>query len=138
MRIKPGRGRDWLVKIHIVEDDPGVRDSLSVLLRNKGYSVCSYPDAESFFRSDPPQPGDSVIVDLLLPGIGGAALLRWLHRLYMPPRIIVMSGRPEKEIEQDLRGMKVSHVVRKPLGEDVITAYLSSQPGGEDAIKSNS
>lgn len=123
--------------IHILEDDSGVSDSLRLMLRNKGYDVFDYPDAESLFRSGPPQPGDSVLVDLLLPGIGGAAVIRWLHRLYMPPRIIVMSGRSEKEIEHELRGLRISHVVRKPLNEDLISAYLAAENGSQEAILEN-
>lgn len=118
--------------IHVLEDDVGVRDSLAVMLRNRGYVVRAYPDAESFFRCGPPQPGDTVLVDLLLPGISGATFIRWLHRLYMPPRIVVMSGRSEKEIESELRGLGITHVVRKPLTESAITAYLASEAGSDE------
>lgn len=110
--------------IHILEDDPGVSDSLTVLLRNSGYPVRAYPDAESFFRSDPPSQQDAVLVDLRLPGIDGASVIRWLQRLENPPQIIVISGQAQSEIETQLRGLKVPHVLRKPLTEAEITAYL--------------
>lgn len=120
--------------VHILEDDSGVSDSLSVLLRNKGYAVRTYPDAESFFAHCPPRSGDTVLVDLLLPGLSGAAVIRWLNRLASPPRVVVMSGRPEKEIESQLRGLKISYLVRKPLTEDAVIAYLAPAQESEDLV----
>lgn len=112
------------VTVHILEDDPGVSDSLIVLLRNSGYAVRAYPDAESFFRAEPPLAGDAVLVDLRLPGIDGGSVVRWLQRLSSPPRIIVITGQAQGEIETQLRGLKVPHILRKPLTEGEITAYL--------------
>lgn len=112
--------------IHILEDDPGVSDSLLVLLRNSGHAVRTYPDAETFFRADPPLANDLVLVDLRLPGINGATVVRWLQRLSDPPRIVVITGQPQTEIETQLRGLKVPHILRKPLTEGEITAYLRS------------
>lgn len=110
--------------IHILEDDPGVSDSLAILLRNNGFRVRAYPDAESFFRSDPPRRDDAVLVDLRLPGIDGASVVRWLQHLAAPPRIIVITGQPQAEIETQLRGLEVPHILRKPLTEGEITAFL--------------
>lgn len=110
--------------IHIVEDDPGVSDSLVLLLRNLGHEAIAYPDAEAFFRQEPPGSGDTIIVDLLLPGISGAKVIRWLQRLASPPQIIAISGQPQAAIDVQLRGMKIPHLLRKPLTEETITLVL--------------
>jgi len=112
------------VTIHIVEDDPGVGDSLAMLLREIGHQVEVYPDAESFFEHTPPGPQDTVIVDLVLPGVSGVQLIRWLARLATPPRLIAISGQSRRAID-DLFGNDLPPVLlRKPLTEESLVALL--------------
>lgn len=110
--------------VYILEDDPGVSDSLAVLLGSLGFEVVSHSDAERFFRGPPPGPSDIVFVDLMLPGIRGADVIRWLQKLREPPRIIVMSGQSQSVIDSELRGVDVKRVIRKPLSQTAITAHL--------------
>ena len=112
------------VTIHIVEDDPGVSDSLVLLLRSLGHQAVAHPDAETFFRQEPPGAADTIIIDLMLPGISGAKVIRWLQRLASPPKIIAISGQPQSAIEAQLRGMSMPRLLRKPLTEENITHEL--------------
>ena len=34
--------------VYVVEDDAGMRNAISLLLRSAGFDVCSYPSAETF------------------------------------------------------------------------------------------
>ena len=110
--------------VHIIEDDPGVSDSLRFLLQALGHDVVSHPDAESFFECSPPGENDVVIVDLGLPGIGGAHIIRWLQRMTPRPRVIAISGQPQKMIEDELRDLSVVELLRKPLSGDTLVAVL--------------
>jgi len=110
--------------IHILEGDPGVNDSLLVLLGSLGHQVLSHRDGAAFFRCDPPLPEDSVIVDLALPVTGGVAVIKWLQALARPPRIVPISGEPQAVIEAQVRGLRLPPVLRKPLREDDIIARL--------------
>lgn len=110
--------------VHIVEDDPGVSDSLRFLLQALGHDVVSHPDAESFFECPPPGERDVVIVDLGLPGIGGAQVIRWLQRLTPRPRIVAISGQAQKVIEDELRDLPLVQLLRKPLSGDTLVAVL--------------
>ncbi|MER2604688.1 MAG: response regulator [Siculibacillus sp.] len=120
----PDTPKAYYGTIHIVEDDPGVSDSLRFLLQALGHDVVSHPDAESFFESAPPGGEDVVIVDLGLPGIGGAHVIRWLQQMNPRPRIIAITGQPQKVIEDELRGLPVVSVLRKPLSGDVLVSLL--------------
>lgn len=110
--------------VHILEDDPGVADSLLVLLRNLGHDAIVYPDAESFFEAEPPGADDTIIVDLQLPGISGARVIAWLCRLRRPPRVIAISGQPQTAIDQQVRGLGELQVLRKPLSSNLISAFV--------------
>ena len=111
--------------IHIVEDDTAVCDSLSLLLSESGCDVVSHVDAESFLAAAPPAADDMVFVDLVLPGISGAMLVRWLQSLKQPPRIVVMSGQSQRTIDLELHGLEHLRVLRKPLKRDDVAAQLT-------------
>ena len=110
--------------VHILEDDPGVSDSLRFLLQALGHDVVLHPDAESFFEGPPPLETDVVIVDLGLPGIGGAQVIRWLDRLAPRPRVIAITGQAQKVIEDELRDLPLVRLLRKPLSGDMLVAML--------------
>jgi FixJ family two-component response regulator len=110
--------------IHIVEDDPAVRDSLAVLLENMGHRVACYSDGESFLRAAQPIADDEVIIDLELPGISGPDIIRHLQGRDQPPRIIVISGEPEVAVRKQLKGIAVPHLLRKPLTADDLAPCL--------------
>lgn len=112
------------MSVHVIEDDSGVRDSLVLLLRQLGYDPSSYADAESFMTGNVPAVSDTVIVDLGLPGMSGAHLLRWLQSLAEPPRVIVISGQSQAKLTDWLRGLNVPHLIRKPLSMDAIAPLL--------------
>lgn len=104
--------------VHVVEDDAGVSDSLLTLLANMGHDAIAYPDAETFFRTPPPRPEDTVLVDLLLPGISGLGVIRWLEALRAPPRIVAMTGQSESAVQRLITGAPTARVLRKPLTFD--------------------
>lgn len=110
--------------IHILEDDPGVLDSLLMFLRGMGQVAIAYPDAESFFGAEPPGPDDTIIVDLMLPGISGARVIRWVQELAEPPRVIAITGQTQAAIEKQMRGLGNLEVLRKPLTSAVIASIV--------------
>lgn len=110
--------------IHILEDDPAVSEALAILLEQYGHETIAYPDAETFLAASPPSTGDLVIVDLILPGISGVQVMRWLLALSSPPRVVVISGQSKNAIGEQLRDISAPMVIRKPLTEDKIAACL--------------
>ena len=110
--------------VHIIEDDPGVGDSLALLLDQMGHDVRIYPDAESFFEVLPPSPHDTVIVDLGLPGLSGVQLIRWLNGLKVPPKIIAITGQSQRTIIEMFEGEEPAILLRKPLSEETLVSHL--------------
>ncbi|MCJ8142818.1 response regulator [Ancylobacter sp. A5.8] len=112
------------MRVHVVEDDDGVSDSLNLILGNLGHEVVMHRDAESLFRGVPPAGSDAVIVDLSLPGISGAQAVRWLLGLASPPRVVVISGQSQSAIDHQMRGLHPAWLVRKPLDVETLTRAL--------------
>ena len=78
--------------IFIVDDDPAVRQSLTVLVRSMRLQSEAYESAQHFLDAfDPVRPG-CVLLDVRMPGIGGLALLEQFNRKEIPLPAIVMSA----------------------------------------------
>ena len=112
------------MRVHVVEDDEGVSDSLGIILGNLGHDVVSHRNAESLFAGAPPIAADAVIVDLSLPGITGAQAVRWLLQLATPPHVVVITGQSQSAIDHQLRGLGPTQLMRKPLNFDAISMAL--------------
>jgi len=77
-------------KVVVVEDDREVRLLVKECLESSGFSVDVFADGSSFTSyfqvSDAP---DCVIIDLILPGIGGVDLLSGIKKKWSNAKIFV-------------------------------------------------
>ncbi|MCW5935678.1 MAG: response regulator transcription factor [Fimbriimonadaceae bacterium] len=80
------------VCVHIVDDDPGVLDSLKFLLASEGIAVVGYRSAEEFLAEHKWAVPGCLILDLRMPGIGGDGLLERLAEEGDPPPIVVLTA----------------------------------------------
>lgn len=60
--------------VYVVDDDPGVRDSLGLMLGLAGYRTALFADAESFLAAWRPEWSGCLVADLRLPGKTGVEL----------------------------------------------------------------
>ncbi len=68
------------IKVALVEDDEGIRSSLSALIRRAPALRLAgdYPDAETALKEIPRKPPDVVLMDINLPGLNGVECVRQL------------------------------------------------------------
>ena len=64
--------------VYIVDDDPAVRDSLSLLLSVRGYRTATFASAEDFLRGADPDARGCLIADIRMPGMSGLELQKEL------------------------------------------------------------
>jgi signal transduction histidine kinase/CheY-like chemotaxis protein len=79
-------------RVLVVDDEPNVRRLTERLLRNAGYSVhvaASAAEARSIMKGER---FDSVLTDLVMPGMSGRELARTIAGTYPHTRIVFMSG----------------------------------------------
>jgi CheY-like chemotaxis protein len=80
------------VTLLIVDDEPTIRESLSLTLTEIGYRVRSAEDGFSALRVIRDDVPDMLISDLNMPGMSGFELLYVVHRRFPEIRTIAMSG----------------------------------------------
>ncbi|MCB1491465.1 MAG: response regulator [Rhodobiaceae bacterium] len=109
------------MKIHVIEDDKAVADSLRLLLVQMGYEVAVYHDGRSF-RAAPLATGDRVILDLKLPDVSGAELLDECENRGAP--VIVMTGQSLSAIKREIPDFDPGRIIRKPVSPEDLAAVL--------------
>ena len=78
--------------IFVVNNDPAVRDSLTMLLEEEGMAVKCFADAEVFLAAGRPAPCSCAIVDMRMPGMDGMQLLDELSRRSVLLPLIFLTG----------------------------------------------
>jgi two-component system response regulator AtoC len=93
-------------RILIVDDDPGLRESLELVLAAEGYEVVGAQNADEALGQLAHRPVDVVLCDLRMPGMSGMELLPELVRRLPGATVIMMSayGSADLAIEAMKRG----------------------------------
>src|SRR5262245_28424824 len=101
--------------ILVVDDEPGVRSSLSGVLRDEGYSVEAVSSGEACPEPVTRGPVDLVVLDVWLPGMDGLATLARMRERQVDAQVVLISG--HGNIESAVRAIKLGafDFVEKPL-----------------------
>jgi FixJ family two-component response regulator len=120
--------------IAIVDDDSGVRDSLTVLLSAAGYRTREYGSAEAFLREPSEGNPGCAIIDLRLPGIDGLALQAEMGRrgLSMPVILVTAHG-DVASARQALRTGAVDFLEKPIDNEELLNAVRNAVEGRDRA-----
>ena len=78
--------------ILIVDDESGIRDSLTGVLEDEGYKTSQAESGEACLRLLEKHEIDVVLLDIWLPGIDGLDTLQKIRELDSPPEGIMISG----------------------------------------------
>jgi FixJ family two-component response regulator len=81
-----------LPKVFVVDDDAAVLKSLEGVLAPHGYEVIYFGSAEEFIAQHHPTEVGCVLIDLLMPGMGGSEVLRHLQDSGSLLSVIIISG----------------------------------------------
>ncbi|KJR97176.1 MAG: UDP-3-O-acyl-N-acetylglucosamine deacetylase [Desulfobulbaceae bacterium BRH_c16a] len=112
--------------ICIVDDQPYICSTVSNILKDEGYQVIVFPDAESFWQSLDILEPSLVMLDIWLPGLDGLQLLKRLQGRFPALPIIMMSG--HAGIETAVAAIKAGafDFMEKPLHLDVLLDKVKS------------
>jgi two-component system, LuxR family, response regulator FixJ len=123
---------DLPATVAVVDDDPGVRDSLRVLLAAAGYHTREFGSAEAFLREPLEGARCCAIVDLKLPGMDGLGLQEEMGRRGLATPIIVITAHGDvASARQALRTGAVDFI-EKPIDNDELLAAVRGALEGQD------
>ena len=109
--------------ILIVEDDPSVRKLVRVNLAKRGYTVSEAEDSHQAISLFQEVPVDLVLLDLVLPGLSGVDICKWIRARSDVP-IIVLSARLEEDLKVAALDAGADDYVTKPFGQEELLARV--------------
>jgi two-component system KDP operon response regulator KdpE len=107
----------------VVDDDPHLLKALRITLQAHGYAVDTAADGGTALRAASSQPPDLMVLDLGLPDVDGADVLRELRRWSSLP-VLVLSARHGSSDKVDALDAGADDYITKPFGLDELLARL--------------
>ncbi|OJF15240.1 response regulator transcription factor [Couchioplanes caeruleus] len=107
----------------LIEDDDRIRLSLAMALEDEGYTAHAVATAEEGIAAQRRQPADTVLVDLMLPGMDGYECIRQLRRDDDVPIVVVSARDDTHDIVAALEAGADDYVV-KPVAVKELAARL--------------
>src|SRR6202040_1314522 len=111
-------------RLLVVDDEAGIRESLSSILLDEGYHVESLGSAEEALARAAAGDIEVILLDVWLPGIDGLEALSRLQAAPRPPAVIMISG--HGTIETAVRATKLGafNFIEKPLSLEKIIVLV--------------
>ena len=123
--------------ILVVEDEPSIAEVVSLYLRRAGYQVQSVPNGQEAQRILEKHVPDLVVLDLMLPGVDGYTLTRWLRDRSDVPIIMLTARREEMDRIAGLE-MGADDYIVKPFSPQELVSRVRAvlrRAGGDKAIE---
>ncbi|MEO8945562.1 MAG: sigma-54 dependent transcriptional regulator [Gemmatimonadaceae bacterium] len=114
------------ISVLVVDDEPALREVLTLRIQDWGYTVNTAVDASDAERAMERERPDVVISDVVLPGISGVDLLRWLRRHddHLPVIMMTAHGNIDAAVEAMKAGAR--DFLTKPLDYASLRALLDA------------
>src|SRR5437660_5907539 len=116
------------VRVLVVDDEPGIRQSLSGVLEDEGYVVRSVESGETCLDDLGRQSYELVLLDIWLPGINGLETLSRIQEIPLPdrPAVVMMSGHGNIEAAVKATKLGAFDFLEKPLSIEKVTVVSAN------------
>lgn len=114
-----------MVTVFVVDDEPGFRHILSIILQRVGYQVLQANDAQETLRLIEQQTPDLIILDDMMPGMSGSELCLKLKQdaRYSHIPIVMHTANARFNNPAFAESIKADGVILKPCTPpDILTA----------------
>src|ERR1700756_3619041 len=122
-------------EIFVVDDDPAVRETLTVVLSSGGYDVLCFAEGAALLEVARSRTPAAILLDVHIPGKSGLDILKELHGEDYPAPIFMISGHGDIAMAVSAIKNGALDFIEKPFRgselvtrlEDAITAYARRQ-----------
>lgn len=109
--------------VHVVDDDPAMRDSLEFLIDTAGLSVRTYESGPALLAAADALAAGCIVTDVRMPEMSGLDLVRRLTDMGVRLPVIVMTGHADVPLAVEAMKAGVRDFIEKPFDDE---AFLSS------------
>jgi FixJ family two-component response regulator len=116
-------------EIFVVDDDPAVRDTLSMVLSAAGYQVICFADGAALLSVARTRTPACILLDVHIPGKSGLDILKELHGEEYPAPIFMISGQGDITMAVNAIKSGALDFIEKPFRGSDIVARLNEAIG---------
>jgi len=113
-------------RVHVIDDDAGIRGSLGSLLRSAGFDVALHEAPENFLAAPTSDEPSCLVLDIRLRDGSGLDFQEHLGQAGVPIPVILITG--HGDIPMTVRGMKAGAVdfLPKPFDDDHLLGAVAA------------
>ena len=100
--------------VHVVDADAHVRDSAAALLTLLGHEPLLWESGGQFLARANPRPGECILLDVKLAGLGGIEVLARLAAWGIATPVVVMTDAGERRLEAEILNRGAVWLLDKP------------------------
>jgi len=116
-------------EIFVVDDDAGVRETLSIVLSASGYQVVCFADGAALLKVARTRIPACILLDVYIPGESGLDILKELHGEDYPAPIFMISGQGDIAMAVDAIKSGALDFIEKPFRGSELVARLDAAIG---------
>jgi FixJ family two-component response regulator len=113
-------------QIFVVDDEPAVRGTLSVILCRDGYEVACFAEGESFLAAARARAPACILLDVHLPGRSGLDILKDLNADEYPVPILMISGKGDIPMAVEAIKQGALDFIEKPFRASTVSACVQA------------
>ena len=107
-------------KVLIVDDDAGFASVMQERLSLAGFAVSALTTGHDLFQQLRMENPHIVVLDLMLPDIGGVQCLKMIKEAYPEIQVIILTGMRDNEVEKLAKQYGAFAYLRKPCSGQVL------------------
>lgn len=111
-------------KIIIVEDDNDLLETLGIILEDEGHSVWKFTSAKPVFKKIETIHPDTMVIDLMLPGINGDQLTDYIKSNNELNEIKVILISADARVAKRAREVRADYSLVKPFSFDRLLSMI--------------
>lgn len=125
------------LRVLVVDDEPSICRSLSMVLERFGFEVRTATDGHEALKSFRREPSDLVIADLKMPGISGLELLKEVKRLSPATPVVLLTAFGTVEVAVQAMKEGAFDFLQKPFDVEQLKDVLSRalRPKEKDGVE---
>ena len=121
--------------IYVVDDDPAVRDALSLVLTLEGFHVSGFAEGNSFLVAVRRRQPQCIILDVHMPGRSGIDILKELRDQHCAVPLFIISGQGDIPMAVDAIKNGAFDFIEKPFNAETLVTRVREAMAATSRVK---
>ena len=114
------------VKILVVDDQSGMRETLSDILQDAGYTVEAAVDGYCAVKKAGRQFFDIILMDVIMPGMNGVEAIKEIKKINSQTKFILMTAYSAETLIKEALKLGIYQYINKPFPPEQIISLLEN------------